>query len=204
MNVEISTLETWNRAVFLNLNAGPATPPALLVAAELLANGLIYAVPVALILMWLRGDGRSRAAALRALFVSAIALGLAQAIGLLWPHPRPFMIGLGHAWVQHSPDASLPSDHVTVFASVGLSLLLGGAAPEGATVLAIGLAVAWARIFVGVHFPLDMLAALGVAGLAWAVVRPLWARWGERVTRQVERIYRGVLAVPIARHWLRR
>ena len=36
----------------------------------------------------------------------------------------------------------------------------------GGILLVLGFAVAWSRIYLGVHFPLDMVGALGVAALA--------------------------------------
>ena len=91
-----------------------------------------------------------------------------------------------------------------MFASVGLSLLLGGRRRLGAAVLGAGVAVAWARIFLGLHFPLDMVGGVGVAALAYVLLAPLWRRAGEPLTNGAERLYRAVLARPIAAGWVRR
>lgn len=76
------------------------------------------------------------------------------------------MIGLGQTFLPHTPDSSSPSDHATVFAGIGLTLLFGRAFRLAAAVLTIGFVVAWARVFLGVHFPLDMVGAVAVAGVA--------------------------------------
>ncbi len=62
-----------------------------------------------------------------------------------------FVLRLGHAFIPHAADPSFPSDHVTIFAGVGLSLLLGHArSVVGWAMLLLGLCVAWARVFLGV------------------------------------------------------
>lgn len=113
------------------------------------------------------------------------------------------MIALGRAWIPHVADSSFPSDHVTVLSGVGLTLLSGGAPGLAAATLLTALCVAWARVFLGVHFPLDMVGAVGIATLASLAVTPVWRRIGDSATRHVEQVYRRVLALPISWHWLR-
>jgi undecaprenyl-diphosphatase len=87
---------------------------------------------------------------------------------------------------------------------IGLSLLLGGAVWPGLVTLAAGEGVAWSRLFLGVHFPLDMLGAVGVACLSYAVVSPAWRTLGVGLTPFAERFYRKAMARPIERGWIRR
>lgn len=204
----MSQLELFNRSWFLSLNAPEGTPAWLISLATALANDLIYLIPLLLLYLWLlglRGKGLhdSRSLALKACAVTFLALGVNQIIILLWPHPRPFMIGLGHAWMDHAADSSFPSDHMTVFSAIGLTLLAGGAPILGLITLLVGLCVAWARVFLGVHFPLDMAGAFVVAAIVTLIVAPLWRAAGGPLTRLAETIYRRVLAWPIARGWLR-
>jgi undecaprenyl-diphosphatase len=113
-------------------------------------------------------------------------------------------LGLGHTFLPHAPDSSFPSDHVTVLSGMALTLLLGGARWLEVLTLLAGTAVAWARVFVGVHFPLDMLGAAAVTCLAYSLIAPLWHFAGSVVTRWAIVIYRQLLAWPIDRGWLRR
>ena len=114
------------------------------------------------------------------------------------------MIGLGHTWLTHTADSSFPSDHMTVFVGVGISLLFGHKALQGAVTLAASLCVAWARVFLGLHFPLDMLGAVGVACFSYAVVSPIWRHTGNQVTEFIEKLYRNIMARPIAWGLVRR
>ena len=200
----MNPFETFNRTLFLQMNGGDRTPAWLIQVATGIADDLIYLIPLLLLGMWLWGGSTRRNQAIKACLVTLLALGANQVIGLVWQHPRPFMIGLGHAWMYHAADSSFPSDHMTVFAGIGLSLLFGGAFRLAAAVLTAGVAVAWARVFLGVHFPLDMAGAVAVAGVATVVISPLWRMAGDTCTNLAEQLYRAVLARPIASGWVRR
>ncbi len=200
----MNKIEAFNQSLFLWINAGVDTPSWAVDTAIVLADDLVYLIPVPLFVLWLWDDGARRNQAIKACLVTLLALGANQLIGLVWLHPRPFMIGLGHAWVPHSADSSFPSDHMTVFAGIGLTLLFSGAFRLAAAVLTTGFAVAWARVFLGVHFPLDMVGAVAVAGVAYVAISPLWRMAGDTFTNLTERLYRVVLARPIASGWIRR
>ncbi len=200
----MNEIEAINQALFLKINANATTPAWEIDVAIFTADYLIYLVPVILMCMWLWGDHARRNLAIKACLVVMIALGVNQVIGLVWQHPRPFMIGLGHAYMQHAPDSSFPSDHATVFAGIALTLLFARARWLGSLTLLMGLCVAWARVFVGIHFPLDMLGALVVGGVVLAGVSPIWHRNGAMCTQLAEHLYRIVMARPIAWGWVRR
>lgn len=199
----MDALEPLNRSLFLAINAPADTPSWMISIATLVADGLIYLIPVLLVVMWLWGTPARRRLALKATLITLFALGVNQLIGLVWQHPRPFMIDLGHTWIQHAADSSFPSDHVTVFSAIGLPLLLDGAFGFGLVILTAGVAVAWARIYLGVHFPFDMLGAAAVATASYACVAPLWRRYGPATTQCCEWVYHKILALPIQRGWIR-
>lgn len=193
----LDNLETLNRSLFILLNGGEGTPAWVLNLAIALGEALIYSVPLALLWMWLWGDFARRSLALKVFVVVLVALGVNQLIGLLWQHPRPFMVRLGHAWITHQPDSSFPSDHVTVLSAFGFTLLTGGAMGFGSLLLAFALVVALARVFLGVHFPMDMAGSFVVASISLAVIAPIWRAVGRPITGALERAYRFVCAWPI-------
>lgn len=189
----MNPLETLNNTLFLHINAVPGTSANLLAWARVLANQAIYLIPVLLLALWLWGQSSRRATLIKAFVVTWLAVGINQVIGMAWPHPRPFVMGLGHAWMAHAADSSFPSDHMTVFMAVGATLLLGERPIWGIFTLLLGLGVAWSRIFLGVHFPLDMIGSLGVAALSLVAVAPAWKRWGHRINTYAQRIHRRLL-----------
>lgn len=196
-------LETLNRALFLAINATPSTPAWLIEAASAAANDLIGTVPLMLAILWLTGHAHWRETALKACVAAFAALGVNQLIGLAWQHPRPFMIGLGHTFLAHAPDSSFPSDHMTVFSAVAITLLAGRMTRLGTLTAAAGIAVAWARVFLGVHFPFDMIGAVAVAAAVYAVIALIWRHGGTAVTTLAIATHRRLFATPIRRGWLR-
>jgi undecaprenyl-diphosphatase len=196
-------LDTWNHALFLRINAGEGTSPAAIFLAKILAEYTLYLILIALTACWLWGEPMRRECLLKAFFVAVLALFTNQIIGLFWQNPRPFVIGLGRTWIPHAADSSFPSDHVTLFASIGLTLLWNMSIPWGAATLVLGLAVAWARIFLGVHYPFDMLGAFGVAAFSFFVLSILWRRVGQRVTSIALWLYSKVFAGPISAGWVK-
>jgi undecaprenyl-diphosphatase len=190
-------MEELNRHWFLLLNAGAHPAPGILAIARILAADAVFLVPVALLGLWLLGQRTSRTLALKALAGTGIALGTNLLIATLWPHPRPFMIGLGHTYLSHVPDPSFPSDHATVIFALGWTLARGSWPRAGLLTLLLGCAAGWARVYLGVHFPFDILGALPLtlaahlladAGWTWLrlgawlqpaleVITPRWCRW---------------------------
>lgn len=166
-------MEDLNHVLFLWLNA-PEYPSTLLMAiAILFAQYAIWAIPAIIGFCWLRGSEHTRKFLLEATASGLAGLLINQIIGLVWQHPRPFMIGLGHTLIPHAADSSFPSDHLTLLWAVAFSFLMHSRPRVAGVALALlGLPVAWARIYLGVHFPLDMVGAALVAVLsAWLAFR---------------------------------
>lgn len=155
-----------NQAIFLLLNA-PAHPPGWMVGgAAALANSPVAIAPVLVTALWVWGAPSARGALIAVAGAVVAAQGVNMALGLLWFEPRPFMVPVGHTLVAHVADNGFPSDHATLVWTLGASLAATGAAPRwGAAVCFYGVAVAWSRVWLGIHFPDDMLAS-AVVGAA--------------------------------------
>lgn len=165
-----------NRHLFELINAAPGPQAWQWVLALGLAQWLIYVLPIGLAWAWVKGDAMARRELLEMLLATLIALGVGQVVVHLWPQPRPFALHLGTQLLQHVDDPGLPSDHVTVFWSLACAALATRRfAVWGFPLLAAGLAVGWSRVFLGVHFPYDILAALPVALLGALLARALRA-----------------------------
>lgn len=140
---------------------------------RLLADDLVYGTVVVLGVLWFhrRGLRAGLAVAVGAL----LALALGQLLGSLFPESRPFVSDHFTPLVAHAADGSFPSDHLLVLgALVGGCLVASRPLATAATVMA--LLVAAARVYVGIHHPVDVIAGflVGVAcGLAvWAALGP--------------------------------
>jgi undecaprenyl-diphosphatase len=170
------------------------------------AEWLILLVPVLLMVLWVSGVAANRQAAVRATLATAAALAVNGACAMLWFHPRPFMVGIGHTFIQHGADSSFPSDHATIMFTVALVLMCSRAIDArrlGRLLLPVALVVAWSRVVVGVHYPLDMAGALVVAAL---VTQLAGSRLADAACAAVmpwlEALYRRLVAAPVTRAWL--
>ena len=197
-------LESFNQSLFLLINADPATPAWHIHAAMLVANKLILLVPGVMGAVWLWGKEAERSLMLKALASVAVALAASYLCGALWPHPRPFAIGLGHAFFTHKATSSFPSNHTIIIATFAFALILDRRrAGWGTLALAGAVLVGMSRVYLGVHFPLDIAGGLLLAPLAAAVTIPVWRRAGAPLTAVTQGLYRKVLALPISRGWIR-
>lgn len=170
-----------NLHLFELINAAPKPEPWQLAMALALAQWLIYLLPAGLAVAWIRADAVSRRELIELLLAVLLALGLAQVVTHLWPQPRPFALHLGTQLMEHANDPGLPSDHVTVFWALAWAALgTRRCAVWSFPLFAAGLAAGWSRVFLGVHFPYDIVSAMPVA-LAGALA----ARASRAVTMPV-------------------
>jgi membrane-associated phospholipid phosphatase len=197
-------MNTWNLALF-DLVAGGHQPDSLVLrVASLLAEGSTW-LCAALILaaLWMQPAARARIALVLvvAALASLVSRELATAIGA----PRPFMLGLSPEHISHGARAGLPSTHATVMFTVAFMLIADRRLRAiGLAVLAMAIATAWARVYVGVHFPMDVAAGalLGacIAGAAQALAGGM-AELRVHAQPQLTRLSR-ILAGPGLAVWL--
>jgi undecaprenyl-diphosphatase len=185
----------WNQYIFLLLNA-PAHPDHVVVAAaKFAASWLVVAAALLMAYLWIWGPAMKRGALIAIAISTVLALGINLFLGFLWFEPRPFMLGLGHTLMSHAPDNSFPSDHATFMGSLGLGLMATRAARRTGWLVTIsGVAVAWARIYLGVHFPVDMIGSFAVGVASAAIACALVPVVKRRLLPVIEDWYEAILA----------
>ncbi|KAA8733681.1 phosphatase PAP2 family protein [Acinetobacter qingfengensis] len=102
------------------------------------------------------------------LFLKALVITLfASAIGNLCDDylylPRPFTLGIGIPLIDHDANNSFPSSHMLVISTIALSYLFSAQYKLGIALMFCALMVGWSRIYLGVHFPYDIIGAIIVA-----------------------------------------
>lgn len=175
-------LERW-------INGPAGSQPAL----DAVMKGLAAGAEVAFLLLvagwflwgWYRREARDREGAIAALLAAAGALGVNQVIAAIWARPRPFIThpAAVHVLLGHSNDPSFPSDHAAAaFAIAGVVMLVHRRA--GIAALVVAACVAYARVYVGDHYPGDVAAGAAV-GLAMALLVTTWLRRVPAMGRQM-------------------
>lgn len=193
---------SWNTALFLSINAASRPNAILQHLAEAIANAPVLLAPVLLSCLWVWGLPARRAALIATGAGVFAGQGINLLLGQAWFEPRPFMAGIGHTWLDHVADNGFPSDHATLAWSLGLGLALTSASRRwGTAACLVGLATGWARVYLGVHFPLDVLASIPAgllaAGFASLLLPPI-RRWA---VSPAEHAYNAALRrLP---HWMR-
>lgn len=135
--------------------AGTHPNPSVLLVAKFAAKYLIWVFP--LVLIYQAYVQRKQRAFLICLAISmGLALVLSYIIGHYFAVARPFVDGYTTAYVHHSADAAFPSDHAILTASIAFTFILARYFTVGWLLLLTALIIGWARIYVGIHYPLDV------------------------------------------------
>ena len=184
----ITTLENINTRLFLWINAGAGMHPSLDYVAIFFAEGGAYLLMALFIFSWFVVDERRRTTLLLAAEASIVGLLFNFIITLVYFHPRPFMMGIGHTLLPHGPETSFPSDHASLLFSASIYLLIFSRwVSMGGVLLFVAILTAWGRVYCGLHFPFDMLGSLVVAVFACLIL--------YRLRASLEPINRGVIRV---------
>jgi undecaprenyl-diphosphatase len=137
------------------------------------ARYLIYVFAIYLAYTWL-AKNEYRQEALFAGYASILGLGINFIITLFYFHPRPFMVPTGTLLITHAAESSFPSDHATVMFSVSLMLLTFiSLRRSGAIFFMLALISGLARVYAGLHFPMDIAGSMLVALLSIGILLAL-------------------------------
>jgi undecaprenyl-diphosphatase len=189
MQSEMMMIEKLNILFFQWIHSGAGQQPILDKAAVFCAVCGPYVLGVVLVLLWFFSNMAQKISLLEATEAGFIGLGINQAIGLFYFHPRPFMEGLCTSLIPHIPETSFPSDHVSLLtAASGYVLFFSRRRISGALLWGITCLTAWARVYAGLHFPLDMLGAVAVGVIGIGIVRQL-KTWSYPVNKRLFQTY---------------
>lgn len=165
-------IEKFNVAVFEYINRFAGLNPSVDNVAKITAGYMPFVFVLGLAYLWFSRQGKQRHIALYGGYAAIVGLTLNLLITSLYFHPRPFMLSLGTLLVPHAPETSFPSDHTTLMLSIAFALACFERTRKmGILFAALGLLGGTARVFCGLHFPLDILGSAGVALVSAFVVR---------------------------------
>ncbi len=165
----------FGNALFLDINAFARSTPWLHSAAHLYATYGVALFGLLWVIVWWRARStgpRVMAAVLLTPVATVLAFGLQQLVVLAVHEPRPYAVHPDIlVLIGRTTDSSFPSDHACVSAAMAIGLLLTHRMIGSlAVVAAIGMAVT--RVYVGAHWPGDVVAGLLLGGaVAWVALR---------------------------------
>lgn len=134
----------------------------------------------ALYLIFSEKDWRKRC---QSLLFTALTIILSRGlfteiIRFFYNRQRPFAVLGFPPLINHEMAASFPSGHAAFYFALALAIFYLASRVWGWRFLGAALVIGLARVFVGVHWPLDILAGLLVALISFYLVKLLFKRTG--------------------------
>src|SRR6516162_2077844 len=153
----------WDARLFRVLNEVPAAVASVLTPLShlFLPAGIVAVVVLTVIYVVARNHSILPVAA------GAVAAGagwvLANVAKAIADRPRPYQV-MADAVLRQAPahGTSFPSSHTAVTVAVAIALVPFLARPLAATGIGYAVLTGWSRIYLGVHYPLDILGGAGI------------------------------------------
>ena len=168
-----------------------------------IANDLFYIMLLFFGFYWLRGNFAIKKQIVKAFIFTTVALLISQIISHSVYHPRPFVMEVGRTLIYHSPNGSFPSDHMLIFSTIAFSYFFSEKRSLGIILILLAWLVAWSRVYLGVHFPLDMLGAFSLAFILNFFGLALWNRFKITIIEFVLKIHHAVFKPFIKKGYLK-
>jgi undecaprenyl-diphosphatase len=160
---------------------------------------IVIGVALLFLIPWRTNRVDRRRGAVAATAAAGLALLIAQPIANAIDRARPFVAhpSQSHLLVGRSTDPSFPSDHATGAFAIAVAIWLYDRT-LGTVFVALAVLMSFARVYVGVHYPGDVVggAILGAAVallLRWSPLRRILERAADFCSQLWDRIVQAVL-----------
>ncbi|PSR28556.1 MAG: undecaprenyl-diphosphatase [Sulfobacillus thermosulfidooxidans] len=187
-------IPAFDRHWFHVINSWATISPLLNDLAIVLAKDAVEIWAGIFLLLWfwppLR-QNRARRAVVYATVAGFLSLAVSMTLSHVLPYrPRPFVFEpkMVHLLISHAPDTSFPSDHATGSFAFAIALFYAGRR-DGWWATLLAAAISIARVFVGVHWPTDVLAGDAIGMIAGFIVLA-WHRHLEGLVMWLFRLFR--------------
>lgn len=133
------------------------------------AEYIVYLTFLLIVIFFITGGSKERKAAVLTLFSVVLAIILVKVLHILYFEPRPFVTYPITPLVKHIADAAFPSEHTTIMAIVAFSFAFYRSRKALLLVL-LAVWVGLSRIYIGVHYPLDILGGFIMGFIATGII----------------------------------
>ena len=133
-----------------------------------LAEYLVILVPLSLIYLWFK----DRETSLFTFYTTVTGIIISYGLGLLYFHENPS--ATYETIAAYHAENSFPSQHTTAIIATALPLLYREKSKIGGLMLISGLSTGFARIYIGEHWPVDILGAIFAAALGLLIALYSW------------------------------
>jgi membrane-associated phospholipid phosphatase len=161
----------WDARLFRILNEVPEAAASVLTPLSHLFLPAGIVIVVVLTIVYVVARNRSILPVAAGAVAAGAAWLLANVAKAIVDRPRPYEVMAG-AVLRQNPahGTSFPSSHTAVTVAVVIALVPFLARPLAAAGIAYAVLVGWSRVYLGVHYPLDVLAGAGIGMAVGGVV----------------------------------
>lgn len=136
------------------------------------AEYVIYLTFVFIFILTIKGGFRERKALLLSLICIPVVILIIKIIHLFFFEPRPFIIHDISPLVVHNADASFPSRHASIMSVIAFSYVYFKSKWSPLFIFLL-FWVGISRVYVGVHYPLDILGGVLVGIISLIIAKQI-------------------------------
>ncbi|WP_034170043.1 phosphatase PAP2 family protein [Acinetobacter sp. YZS-X1-1] len=197
------SLDQLNLYLFHLLNVHDQASIWMINYASLIAHDLVYVFLLIFAIAWLRGSHEVKTGIIKAAIFTAITLSISEVLSTVLNTPRPFVMEVGRTLIEHAPTGSFPSNHMSIFSGIAFAYYFSAQRDLGRILLWTAWLVAWSRVYVGVHFPIDMVGAFLIALAVNLAGLPLWWKYENKIMRFIFSIHQFLFKPFIRMGWVK-
>ncbi|QXX87499.1 phosphatase PAP2 family protein [Acinetobacter lwoffii] len=197
------SLDQLNLYLFHILNVPDQASIWMINYASLIAHDLVYLFLLIFSIAWFRGSYQVKTGIIKAFIFTAITLLMSEVLSAILNTPRPFVIDVGRTLIEHAPTGSFPSNHMSIFSGIAFAYYFSPQRDLGRILIWTAWLVAWSRVYVGVHFPIDMLGAFLMAITVNLAGLPLWWKYENQIMNFILGIHYWLFSPLIRMGWIK-
>ncbi|MFN3893435.1 MAG: phosphatase PAP2 family protein [Acinetobacter sp.] len=197
------SLDQLNLSLFHLLNVPDQASIWMINYASLIAHDLVYLFLLIFAIAWFRGSYQVKTGIIKAFIFTAVTLLMSEVLSAILNTPRPFVMDIGRTLIEHAPTGSFPSNHMSIFSGIAFAYYFSPQRDLGRILIWTAWLVAWSRVYVGVHFPIDMLGAFLMAIIVNLAGLPLWWKYENQIINFILGIHYWVFSPLIRMGWIK-